>query len=55
MNPKRGRGVLTTLTAPARWDEHDREGAIWVPPGCPLLIIEGVGTEVIVASSRTCG
>jgi hypothetical protein len=28
---------------PPRWDKHDREGAIWVPAGCPLLIIEGVG------------
>jgi hypothetical protein len=28
---------------PPGWDEHHREGAIWVPAGCPLLIIEGVG------------
>jgi hypothetical protein len=28
---------------PPRWDEHQREGAIWVPAGCTLLIIEGVG------------
>jgi hypothetical protein len=28
---------------PPRWDEHQRKGAIWVPAGCPLLIIEGVG------------
>jgi hypothetical protein len=28
---------------PPRWDEHHREGAIWVPAGCPLLTIEGVG------------
>jgi hypothetical protein len=26
-----------------RWDERQREGAIAVPAGCPLLIIEGVG------------
>jgi hypothetical protein len=28
---------------PPAWDEHQREGTIWVPAGCPLLIIEGVG------------
>jgi hypothetical protein len=28
---------------PPRWDEHQREGAIWVPAGCTLLIVEGVG------------
>jgi hypothetical protein len=28
---------------PPRWDEHQRPGAIEVPAGCPLLIIEGVG------------
>jgi hypothetical protein len=28
---------------PPRWDEHGREGSIEVPPGCPLLIIEGDG------------
>ena len=28
---------------PPRWDEHQREGTIEVPAGCPLLIIEGVG------------
>jgi hypothetical protein len=28
---------------PPRWDEHQREGAILVPAGCTLLIIEGVG------------
>jgi hypothetical protein len=28
---------------PPKWDEHQREGAIWVPAACPLLIIEGVG------------
>jgi hypothetical protein len=28
---------------PPRWAEHDRQGAIEVPAGSPLLIIEGVG------------
>jgi hypothetical protein len=28
---------------PPVWDEWKRQGAIEVPPGCPLLIIEGVG------------
>lgn len=29
---------------PPPWDERKRQGAIEVPPGCPLLIIEGVGS-----------
>jgi hypothetical protein len=28
---------------PPRWDQRHRPGAIEVPAGCPLLIIEGVG------------
>jgi hypothetical protein len=28
---------------PPRWEEHDREGALEVPAGCPLLIVEGDG------------
>jgi hypothetical protein len=28
---------------PPRWDERRRPGAIEVPAGCPLLIIEGAG------------
>jgi hypothetical protein len=28
---------------PPKWDERQRPGAIEVPAGCPLLIIEGVG------------
>jgi energy-coupling factor transporter ATP-binding protein EcfA2 len=28
---------------PPQWDNHQRLGAIEVPAGCPLLIIEGVG------------
>jgi hypothetical protein len=28
---------------PPRWVEHDRTGSLVVPPGCPLLIIEGDG------------
>jgi hypothetical protein len=28
---------------PPRWDERERPGAIEVPAGCPLLIVEGVG------------
>ena len=28
---------------PPRWIEHGREGQLTVPPGCPLLIVEGVG------------
>jgi hypothetical protein len=33
----------TVSYRPPRWDEHGREGAIEVPAGCPLLIIEGDG------------
>jgi hypothetical protein len=29
---------------PPKWVEHDRPGAIEVPGGCPLLIVEGVGS-----------
>ena len=29
---------------PPKWVEHDRPGAISVPAGCPLLIVEGVGS-----------
>jgi hypothetical protein len=43
-------GILTPLHhgqavsyRPPRWDEHGREGALEVPAGCPLLIIEGDG------------
>jgi hypothetical protein len=43
-------GILAPVRAgqpvhyrPPRWDERRRAGAIEVPPGCPLLIIEGVG------------
>jgi hypothetical protein len=28
---------------PPQWEERQREGAIAVPAGCPLLIVEGVG------------
>jgi hypothetical protein len=28
---------------PPRWEEHGREGALEVPAGCPLLIVEGDG------------
>jgi hypothetical protein len=28
---------------PPAWDERGREGAIAVPTGCPLVIVEGVG------------
>jgi hypothetical protein len=28
---------------PPRWEEHGREGALEVPVGCPLLIVEGDG------------
>ena len=28
---------------PPAWDERGREGAITVPVGCPLVIVEGVG------------
>jgi hypothetical protein len=28
---------------PPAWDERGREGAITVPAGCPLVIVEGVG------------
>jgi hypothetical protein len=34
---------------PPPWDERKRQGAIEVPLGCPLLIIEGVG-----AARREC-
>jgi hypothetical protein len=30
---------------PPRWDEHQRPGAIEVPAGCRLLIVEGVGAS----------
>lgn len=43
-------GVLTPARAgqpvsyrPPPWDRRQRQGAIEVPAGCPLLIIEGVG------------
>ena len=43
-------GILTPAHAgrpvsyrPPRWDERQRPGAIEVPAGCSLLIIEGVG------------
>ena len=43
-------GILTPARAgrpvsyrPPRWDERQRPGAISVPAGCPLMIIEGVG------------
>ena len=28
---------------PPAWEERGREGAILVPPGCPLVIVEGCG------------
>ena len=34
---------------PPPWDERKRQGAIEVPVGCPLLIVEGVG-----AARREC-
>lgn len=49
-------GVLSPVRAghpvsfrPPRWEERQREGAIAVPAGCPLLIVEGVG-----AARREC-
>jgi hypothetical protein len=36
------RGEAVTFRPP-RWAEHGREGAISVPAGCLLLVIEGVG------------
>ncbi len=43
-------GILTPAHAgwpvsyrPPRWEDRRRPGAIQVPAGCPLLIIEGVG------------
>jgi hypothetical protein len=33
----------TVSYRPPRWEEHQRPGAIQVPAGCPLLVIEGVG------------
>jgi hypothetical protein len=36
----RGRAVSYR---PPKWDEHGRAGAIEVPAGCPLLVIEGDG------------
>jgi len=29
---------------PAKWREHFRAGAIFVPLGCPLVIVEGSGS-----------
>jgi hypothetical protein len=37
---RRGRAVSFQ---PPRWAEHGRDGAIDVPAGCPLLVIEGDG------------
>jgi hypothetical protein len=39
--PARRGGAVTFR--PPRWAEHGREGAISVPAGCSLLVIEGVG------------
>lgn len=39
--PARSGGPVSYRPPP--WDERKRQGAIEVPPGCPLLIIEGVG------------
>jgi hypothetical protein len=36
------RGLAVSFRPP-RWAEHGREGAIDVPAGCPLLVIEGDG------------
>lgn len=43
-------GVLEPVRAgrsvrfrPPAWDERDRPGAITVPAGCPLVLVEGVG------------
>lgn len=38
------RGGQPVTFRPPRWDEHQRERAIEVQAGCPLLIIEGVGS-----------
>ena len=45
--PARSGGAVSYRPPP--WDERKRPGAIEVPPGCPLLIIEGVG-----AARREC-
>jgi len=39
--PVRQGGAVTFR--PPRWAQHGRQGAIRVPAGCPLLLIEGVG------------
>ena len=36
--PRRGHRV-----PPARWDQRGRPGAVTVPAGCPLVVVEGVG------------
>lgn len=36
---------LAVRYRPPAWDARGREGAIVVPAGCPLLIVEGVGSS----------
>ncbi len=37
---RRGAGVAFR---PPEWDERGRPGAVTVPAGCPLVVVEGVG------------
>jgi hypothetical protein len=37
------RGAAVTFRPPA-WEAHGRGGAVVVPAGCPLLVVEGVGS-----------
>jgi hypothetical protein len=40
---------------PPPWDERERPGAIKVPAGCPLLIVEGVGAARSESAHLTDG
>lgn len=42
LRPVRNTGTVTFR--PPRWEEHGRDGSVAVPAGCPLLVIEGVGS-----------
>jgi hypothetical protein len=37
------RGGRAVAFRPPAWEERDRRGAVVVPAGCPLLVVEGVG------------
>jgi hypothetical protein len=51
LNPARA-GLAVSYRPPA-WQQRQRQGAIEVPAGCPLLIIEGVGASRRESASLT--